>query len=300
MYDYGNARIAARRSRLLDAAAERRLFEGGSPAALLALLGGYDDWRPVVSDVAALSIDPATAVDAAVERFRSRRLSVLRTWYPEPARDLVDALVMPLDVERLFAVLRRRWGGQPAEAIGAAVAPGALLGTVAIGRMARAPSIEAALLAAARAGVLDPLAARSIGRESAAGTLAPVLEAAVLAATDARRLELARGRRPDARAVRSLVEAEISSRAEVAAVLAESGAASASAVERTLVLARLDRLATLGRRDRLGIGAVAGYVAAVEAAAMRVRAVLAGVAGGWSWTRLGEYLEARPRAAAGA
>ena len=299
MYDYGNARVAARRSRLLDAAAERRLFEAGSPPALLALLAGYDDWRPVVSDVVALSVDPATAVDAAVERFRSRRLAVLRKWYPEPARGLVDALVLPLDVERLFAVLRRRWGGDPAEAIGAAVAPGALLGAVTIGRIARAPSLEAARLEAARAGVLDSRAARSIGRAATAGTLAPALEAAVLAATDARRRELSSGRRIDARAVRSLVEAEISSRAEVAAVLDESGTASASAIERTLVLGRLDRLAALGRRDRLGIGAVAGYVAAVEAAAMRLRAILAGVAGGWSWARLGEYLEPRPAASSG-
>jgi vacuolar-type H+-ATPase subunit C/Vma6 len=298
MYDYGNARIAARRSRLLDATAERRLFEAGSPAALLALLGGHDDWRPVVSDVVALSADPAAAVDAAVERFRSRRLSVLRTWYPEPARRLVDALVLPLDVERLFAVLRRRWGGEPAEAIGAAVAPGALLGTTAIGRMARAPSVEATLLVAAHGGVLDAQAARSIGRHAAAGMAAPTLEASVLAATDARRVELTRGRRPDARAVRSLVEGEMASRAEVAAVLAESGVTGASAVERTLVLGRLDRLAAIGRRDRLGIGAVAGYVGAVEAAAMRIRAILAGVAGGWSWTRLGEYLEARPAAPA--
>ena len=55
-------------------------------------------------------------------------------------------------------------------------------------------------------------------------------------------------------------------------------------------LARLDRLARLGRRDNLGIGAVAAYVAAVEAGSIRVRAVLTGLVAGWPADLVAEYL----------
>jgi hypothetical protein len=46
--------------------------------------------------------------------------------------------------------------------------------------------------------------------------------------------------------------------------------------------ARLEALVRTARRDPLGIGVVAGYVAAVELQAMRVRAALARVVVGWS------------------
>jgi len=300
VYDYGNARVAARRARLLDAIAYRRLSEASSPATMLALLGGFEDWRPVLADVAALSGDPGPAVDAAIERHRSRRLSALPRWYPGRVRRLVEALIAPLDVERLVAVLRRRRAGEEPETIGAAVAPGALLGSAGVGRLARAPSMEAMLVVAAGVGLLGPSDARSIGRLAARGAPNAAIEAAVLRATDAARLRLAGGRGGDARFVREVVEREIATRAAGAAALDESGVAAGTLVERAETLARLDALAALGRRDPLGIGAVAGYVAAVEVQAIRLRAIMAGVGSGWSRARVAEYLEPRRAAAPGA
>ena len=293
MYDYGNARVAARRSRLLDAVAYRRLSEASSPATMLALLGGFEDWRPVLAEVAALSGDPGPAVDAAIERHRSRRLSALPRWYPGRARRLVEALIAPLDVERLVAVLRRWRAGEKPEAIGAAVAPGALLGSAGIGQLARAPSIEAMLVIAGRVGLIGAADARSIGRLAAGAVPAARIERAVLGATDTARLRLAGGRGGDARFVRQVVGLEIATRAAAVAALNDSGAAAGALVERAETLARLDGLAALGRRDPLGIAAVAGYVAAIEVQAVRLRAILAGVGAGWSPARLAEYLEER-------
>jgi vacuolar-type H+-ATPase subunit C/Vma6 len=297
MYDYGNARVAARRAGLLDAAAYRRLAEASSPATLLVLLGTHDDWRPVLAEVAALSADPGPAVDAAIERHRSRRLSALLRWYGERPRRLVEALVLPLDVERLLALLRRRRAGEKAETIGAAVASGALLGAAEIGRLARAATLEALLERAAELGLLASADGASIGRLAAAGAPPARVEAALLEAADGARLARARGRTADARLVREAIEREIAVRANGAAVLRESGAAAGAFVERSDTLDRLDALVSVGRRDPLGIGVVAGYVAAIELQAIRLRAILAGVVAGWPPTLVGEYLEL-PRAAA--
>jgi vacuolar-type H+-ATPase subunit C/Vma6 len=297
MYDYGNARVAARRAGLLDAAAYRRLSEASSPATLLVLLAALDDWRSVLAEVAALSSDPGPAVDAAVERHRSRRLSALPRWYEGRPRRLVETLVAPLDVERLLAVVRRRRAGEKPETIGAAVAPGALLGSAGVGQLARAPSVEAMFDRAAEFGLLDPVAAALVGQLAATGAPAARVEGALLDATDAARLVRARGRTADARFVRAVVEREIETRANGTAALLESGAAAGTFVERAETLARLDSLAALGRRDPLGIGAVAGYIAAIEVQAIRLRAIFAGVAAGWPPTLVGEYIEL-PRAAA--
>src|SRR5512144_1439041 len=105
---------------------------------MLAALERFDDWRPILAEVSAFGAPPAQAVDAAIERHRSRRLASLVGWYPEPVRSLVEALVVYLDAERLVAVIRRRRAGEPPDRIGAAVAPGALLDAEAIGSLARA------------------------------------------------------------------------------------------------------------------------------------------------------------------
>ena len=55
----------------------------------------------------------------------------------------------------------------------------------------------------------------------------------------------------------------------------------ATIAERALTLERLDDEARFGRRDPLGVGTVIGYVAAVEAQAIRLRAILARVRAGW-------------------
>ena len=104
----------------------------------------------------------------------------------------------------------------------------------------------------------------------------------LVGAADRARDARAAGRGTDAAQVRRLLADERIARAAAVAELLSTGAAAASLVERTATAARLEALARAARRDPLGIGAVAGYVAAVELQAMRIRAALARVVVGWS------------------
>jgi hypothetical protein len=63
-------------------------------------------------------------------------------------------------------------------------------------------------------------------------------------------------------------------------------------LEREATLARLERVARAGPRDPLGISAVAGYVAALDAQAIRLRASLARVVAGWGPETARPYLAA--------
>jgi vacuolar-type H+-ATPase subunit C/Vma6 len=289
VYDYGNARIAANRSRLLGRDAARLLQAARTPSAMLTVLERFDDWRPIVAEVLSLGAPPAQAIDAAIERHRSRRLAPLVTWYPPPVRGLVEALVMFLDGERLVAILRRRRAGESPDRIGTSVAPGALLDAEGIGFLARAPSDGVVLGRAAAAGLLARNDAMAIARLVETGKATEEIEAALVTALDAARCARATDPRGDARRVAAIIEDEIEARDRAVAQAATDGVGVASLAERDATLARLDLLARLGRRDPLGIGAVAGYVAAVEAGTIRMRATLAGAVAGWPASLVGEY-----------
>ena len=290
MYDYGNARVAALRSRLLDAATLRRLEEAESPAALLVLLERFDDWRPILHELGPLTIDPRTATELAVERHRSARLGGLPPTYGPPALPLVEALVLPLDRERVLEILRRRHADEPPETVAATVDGGALLDARRLAAIARAPGAPAAVRLAGRFGLMGRTAAEALARGFERDAEWPRLEAGLVAASEAAREARAAGPGADAGLVRAVLAAERDERAEVAAELEHGGAAAAAELERTRSLARLDRLDATARRDPLGIGAVAGYVAAVEAQAIRLRAILAHVVAGWSRERTGAWL----------
>ncbi len=292
MYEYGNARIAALRGRLLDGPSLRRLLEAGSAAELLVLLERAEDWRPILREVAPLAADPQSALEVCVERHRSARLGALPRWYTPPERDLVEALVMPLDVQRAFAVLRRRRAGETPEAVAATIIGGALLSPTALGSLARAPTFEAAVRHLARLGLVPADAVASLGSQLGVSAWEP-LEAALRKAFERARFARAAGRGGNAARVRAIIAAERADREAVAAELRGEGASAAANVERATTLARLDRLAAAGPRDPLGIGAAAGYVAAVDAQAIGLRAILARVAAGWSGQLVGTYMTAR-------
>lgn len=302
VYDYGNARIAGARSRLVDRDGLRRLQEASTPAAMMAMLEGLEDWRPIVAEVSSFGAPPAQAIDLAIERYRSRRLAALVRWYAAPIRDLVEALVLFLDGERLVAVTRRRRAGEPPDRIGAAVSPGAVLDAEAIGFLARASSMAGLLERAAAAGLLTRTDARAVARMAEAGRPPEEVESALVVAMDAARLERASGSSQDSRRVTEIIEGELAVRAAASAEASEAGVAVAALGEREATVSRLDLLARLGRRDPLGIGAVAAYVAAVEAGAIRLRATLTGVIAGWPAELVGEYLAPgtarRPRSVA--
>jgi hypothetical protein len=290
VYDYGNARVAALRSRLVDAAAFRKLADADSAGAFLAGLERLDDWHAVVRETEALLGEPQAAIEAAIERHRSARLGGLVGWYEGTARRLVEALVLELDGERLLAVIRRRSGGSTAAEVVASVVGGALLDAATLAGLARAPSLPALVRGLPATGFLSIRQANELvaGIEERRGQR--WLEDHLTSALDAARDERAAGSHADARLVQALLAAERAERASVAAELAEAGPAGAWFAERSSRLARLDRQAHLGPRDPLGIGAVAGYVAAVDAQAIRLRASLTRIVAAWSPDTVAPYL----------
>lgn len=281
MYDYGNARIAARRGKLLDDATLDSLAASGSAAAVVSSLERNPAWAELMRRARQVTSDPAGALELAIERFRADELTALPAWYSGEARRLVEALVMDLDRERLVAILRRRAAGQRAEAINPTIVRGALLDDGLLGALSRVPTAAALMRGLGRAGIMERSESDALAR--AAPRAAPdELEVALGRAWHRARLARADGGTDDARRVRRIVEDEHADRVAVEGELATSGVGAAALVERTLRLSRLRRVARLGRRDPGGIGAVAGYVAAVELQALGLRTALARVAGGWS------------------
>jgi vacuolar-type H+-ATPase subunit C/Vma6 len=290
MYDYGNARIGALRSRLFDAAALRRFADAGSPGAFVGLLERSDDWRPILRETAPLAPDPQAAVEASIERHRSARLGALPPMYPSPAHELVAALVVRLDHERILSIVRRRLAGETPDAIGATIVGGALLDAAALGAIARSPSLAALVHSLERAELIRRSDAASIAAAVRSGIGQRELEERLVGAFDSSRAAWVGGRGPDARAARAILARERRDRTAVHEELTTGGPSAAALVERILALARLDELAHAGRRDPLGIGSVAGYVASVEAQAIRLRASLARVVAGWGHDLVGAYL----------
>jgi hypothetical protein len=116
------------------------------------------------------------------------------------------------------------------------------------------------------------------------------LEERLVAAVDRARDDRAAGPGANAATVRKLLAAERAERIATEAELAEAGPSAAWFAERSSRIARLDAVARRGPRDPLGIGAVAGYVAAVEVQAIRLRASLTAIVAGWSPEVVAPYL----------
>jgi len=296
-YDYGNARIAAMRGRLFDRAAIARLGESATASVMVVQLERAPDWAPIMRRVAPLGTDATVALETAVEYHRSARLGALPLYYDGRDRRFVEALVMPLDAERALSLLRRRRAGEAAEAIATTAAPGAMLDASAVAAMARAPGLAA---------VLRPLVDREIISRGDAvpiiaaytrGAASAQVESLLQAAVDRARWRRVEGRGDEAAALRRQFGQEQAARQATVMELAEAGPALATVLERTTRLAGLDALSALGRRDPLGIGAVAGYVAAVEAQAIRLRAMIARVRARWSAEDAAPYLARSERPA---
>lgn len=289
-YDYGNARIAAMRGRLLDRAALQRLGDAATASVMVAQLERTADWAPVMRRVAPLATDATVALETAVEYHRSARLGVLPRYYDGRERRFVEALVLPLDAERAVSLLRRRRAGEPAETIASTAVPGALLDASAVAAVARAPTHAAALRPLVERGVISRADAVPIVAALTRGAVSAQVESLLQAAVDRARRARLDVRGGEAAALRRLVAQEGMARQAAVVELSEAGPTLATALERSTRLGRLDALSDLGRRDPLGIGSVAGYVAAVEAQAVRLRAMIARVCARWSAEDAAPYL----------
>jgi hypothetical protein len=162
-WDYGNARVAALRSHLLDAAALRSLGEAESGDALVARLGGFEEWRPYLAGAPLTGPRSAEIANAATERHRSGRLSSLLRWYGQPELRLVEAVVMSLDLDRVLAVLRRRRARDARPTRG--MPDSAARGRAAASRAVRGPAVSGQALMDLGASGPKALAGVSGGRE---------------------------------------------------------------------------------------------------------------------------------------
>jgi hypothetical protein len=195
-------------------------------------------------------------------------------------------------MERLLAILRRRWAGEGPEIIGSTLVRGALLTTGDLGQLARATGPADIVLLAGRLGILLPPDPARIAAALRAGVAHDGAEAMLVEAADRSRFMRAAGPGPDAALVTQVIANERAVRLAAREALAAggaagtrapaTGAAAATLLERAGTIARLVALQRASRRDPLGIGVVSGYVAAVELQAMRGRAALARVVVGWS------------------
>jgi vacuolar-type H+-ATPase subunit C/Vma6 len=289
-YDYGNARVAAMRGRLLQPTELQRLGDAPDAFAFLAALARADDWSAILRTVAPLGAEPGAAADAAIDRHRGERLGRLPGLYEDAPRRLVEALVMGLDLERVLAVLRHRRAGATPEAAGATIVRGALLDAERLGAVARATRASDVLRPLLAAGLVEPDMGRDLAREAAHADRPERFERALVAACDRARMRRAAGPGEDAGVVREALGREFADRAATAAEGRAHGVSAASLADRALTLTRLDALASSARRDPLGIGVVVSYVAAVEVQAIRVRALLARARAGWPSLALEPYL----------
>jgi hypothetical protein len=163
------------------------------------------------------------------------------------------------------------------------------------GRIARSTGTAGALALVARYDLIDPadVGVLAASADFAAGARAegwPRFEANLTAAVERHRDARLTGRGADVDLVRRALAREATDRRAVLRELAEGGTALATLAERALTLERLDGQARSGRRDPLGIGTVIGYVAAVEAQAIRLRAIVARVRAGWPAAFTASYL----------
>lgn len=294
MYDYGNARIAAHRERLLGPDLLERLAESGSPSAAAAELEVLAGWGPLVEAARETAREPRAVLEVAVERHRAAELGALRGWYTGPQRRLVEALVMGLDRDRVVAILRRRRAGQTGDEIAPSVLPGAILDGAALVELARRRSLADAILFLGKRGILSQgelAPVLRLARQPDAGEPAE-LEAALDGAWMSARRSRATGPGADAEHVRRLLDEEMQDRRKVADEMEAGGPDGAALVERCLILGRADRLARAAHRDPLGIEPAVGYVAAIEAETVRLRVIINRLAAGWSRHIAAAYLGA--------
>ena len=285
------------RGRLLDRAAVSRLGESATPSVMVAQLERAPDWAPIMRRIAPLGADPSVELETAIEYHRSARLGALPPFYDGRDRHFVEVLVMPLDTERAVGLLRRRRAGEPAESIASTTIPGALLDAAAAAAMARAPATAAFLRPLVERDIISRQAAVEMVAAETRGADSAEVESLLRTAIERARRQRVDVRGGEATALRRLLEHERAAREATVVELTEAGPTLATVMERSTRLAALDALSALGRRDPLGIGAVAGYVAAVEVQAIRLRAMIARVRARWTVDDAAPYLARNERPA---
>ncbi|GAB4457843.1 MAG: hypothetical protein Kow0031_38540 [Anaerolineae bacterium] len=142
-YGYGNARLRARRSRLLTAADYERLLACPTPAALTTALH-QTPYRAEL-ETALMQIGPERAIFEALRQNFSRSLRQMRGFFAGRPQNRVDLLLRRWDRHNLLAILRGQSHKIPARQIQEALIPVGRLDAVSLRELARQPGLTAAL-----------------------------------------------------------------------------------------------------------------------------------------------------------
>lgn len=141
-YDFGNARVRARRAALFDASQYRALTTLDVPQMLAAL--SETPYRPDL-ETAAARYRGYRLLDAALTANLVRTLRELAGWYTGQAAAVVHLIVARWDLRNLRAVLRGQVARRDPAEIRAALVPAGPLGAGVLGELAEQPGLRAAV-----------------------------------------------------------------------------------------------------------------------------------------------------------
>lgn len=142
-YGYGNARLRARRSRLLTPADYERLLAKPSVEALISAL--HDTPYRADLEAALMQVGQERAIFEAVRRNFTCALNQMRNFYHGSARELVDQLLRRWDRHNLLAILRGQSHKIPARQIQEALIPVGRFDEIALRELTRQPGLPAML-----------------------------------------------------------------------------------------------------------------------------------------------------------
>jgi V/A-type H+-transporting ATPase subunit C len=205
-FDYGNARVRARRADLLGAAGYLDLT-GLTVDRMLAVLSDTAYRRDL--EAATPRYRGLRLLDEALRTNLARNLRELAVWYEEPAAADVVLIVGRWDLRNVRTVLRGQYARSEPDEIRAALVPAGTLGDAVLAELASRPGLRATVELMVSWGVPVPEVARG-----AAGALAEYEASGDFAAFE-RALERAAGRRLDGVLGRAASEVAHVLRAEI-------------------------------------------------------------------------------------
>lgn len=147
-YAYAKARIRAMEGRLLNRGQYESLLGCATFDGLVEVLKSSPYARPLEQALTGYGpTDPAgmvVRIDEALRRDLAQNFSALRRFFSNRSRELINRLFLRWDVYSLKTVLRGKQATAPVEEILATTFPVGILDDIAVGELARAPTMQAA------------------------------------------------------------------------------------------------------------------------------------------------------------
>ncbi len=142
-YEYGNTRLRARRSQLLDTADYGELFRAGTPERMLGALRSTA-YGPDV-ELALVQRDPLHRLDTAIRLNLVRSLGDLRRFYTGRPAEGVQLLLGRWDLRNLLAILRSKARPATAPMLDTMLVPAGNLDMTTLSELSQQPSLRSAI-----------------------------------------------------------------------------------------------------------------------------------------------------------